>query len=88
VIGVARRYQELLIELELQRRLAGGALDCEVESRLVDALDRCWRAMSDAEQDEAERAFAARGKVDAPTDLNLSDQVVAPGSSVVPRRAA
>jgi hypothetical protein len=88
MIGAAQRYQELLVDLMLQRRLAGGALDPSVESELVEALDRCWRAMSDTEQDEAEQLFEARSHVLAPDDLGLADQPVIAGAGTAPRRAA
>ena len=88
MIGAAKRYWELLLDLAFQRVVAGGALPADVESPLVGALDRCWREMSEAEQDEAERLYARGRTVGAPDLLAIEDQEVAVGDHVAPRRAA
>jgi hypothetical protein len=53
--GAALRYRELLIELSLERGFSGGVLADSVEAERASQLDRCWRFMSDSEQDDAER---------------------------------
>ena len=88
MIGAARRYRELLLELALQRMLAGGALAPDVESPLVGALDRCWRDMSALEQDEAEERHAQGRRVAAPDVLAIEDQAIVVGGHVSPRRTA
>jgi hypothetical protein len=88
MIGAAKRYRELLLELTFQRILAGGTLAPEVESPRVGALDRCWREMSDVEQDEAERMFAQGRQVVAPDVLGFEDLSIPEHSHVSPRRAA
>jgi hypothetical protein len=88
MIGAAKRYRELLVELVFGRLVAGGTLAPEIESRLVGALDRCWREMSEAEQDEAERLYARGSQVVAPEVLAIEDMEVALGAHVAPRRAA
>ena len=69
-------------------RVVDTALPPDVESPLVGALDRCWREMSAAEQDEAERLYARGRTVVAPDLLAIEDQEVAVGDHVGPRRAA
>ncbi len=88
MIGAARRYRELLTALLLDRELAGGTLPEDVESQHVEALDRCWWAMTNAEQQEVERAIAAEGPVEAPNDLRAEDVRVEKGNHHLPRRAA
>lgn len=88
MIGAAKRYRELLVDLAFRRVLAGGALSQEVESPLVGALDRCWREMSEAEQDDAERSYAHDRRIVAPDLLGAFDQLVVVGGHLAPRRAA
>jgi hypothetical protein len=88
MIGAARRYQELLTALLLERELAGGALPQDLESRHVEELDRCWWAMTTGEQEAAERAIADEQPIDAPADLGEQDVIVEPGEHAPPRRAA
>lgn len=88
MIGAAKRYSELLVDLAFKRRLAGGALAPEEESPIVGALDRCWRQMSDQEQDEAELRYSGVGRVVAPEHLTIEDLSVAIGDHTAPRRAA
>jgi hypothetical protein len=57
-MGGNERYLELLGDLAVRRARVGGVLEPQEESELVEALDRCWRAMTDDEQDVAERAYA------------------------------
>jgi len=88
MIGAAKRYRELLVDLGLRRLASGGALAPDVESPLVGALDRCWRQMTDAEQDEADRLYALGRHVSASAELQLEDREVPIGGSVAPRLAA
>jgi len=88
MIGAAKRYRELLVDLTFQRLLAGGVLAPEVESPLVGALDRCWHEMSETEQDQAERLHAQARKIAAPDSLASEDREVTIGSHDAPRRAA
>lgn len=88
MIGAAERYLELLVDIAVRRARAGGVLEPQEESELVEALDRCWRAMTDDEQDVAERAYAERRRVVAPASLGFEDQAVGPGRCVGPRRVA
>ena len=87
MIGAARRYAELMIELLLERELAGGALSEDEESRRVEELDRCWWAMTNEEQAEYERSLALSASPEAPAELELKDVVVTEGSTSVPRAA-
>ena len=88
MIGAARRYRELLTALLMERELAGGTLPDEAESSHVEELDRCWWAMTGAEQQEAERALADEHLIDAPADLGAEDVSVQKGEHALPRRAA
>jgi hypothetical protein len=88
MIGAAQRYMELMVALAFERELAGGHLPPEYESQRIDAIDRCWREMSEEEQDASERAWAARSSVSAPTSLSLEDWLVGLGEHRVPRRKA
>jgi len=63
VISATERYAELLVALAGRRTRAGGVFDPHDESELVEALDRCWRAMSDDERDAVERAYAVHPTV-------------------------
>jgi hypothetical protein len=87
VIGAARRYREMLTSLLMEREIAGGSLPEEDESRYVEELDRCWWAMSDADQQEVERAIAG-DPVAAPAQLDLEDVRVERGQRDPPRKAA
>jgi hypothetical protein len=87
----ARRYQELLLELLLERALAvlaGGELAQNHEARFVADLDRCWQAMTDEEQEQAERRLAERSVPSAPAELAQEDLAVGVGSRDGPRKAA
>ena len=86
MIGAARRYRELLLDLVLERALHGGSLPPDVESPRIAELDRCWREMSEEEQDEAERTCAL-GSLAGAHDLAVEDQDVTEGSPALPRRA-
>lgn len=88
MIGAATRYRELLTALLLDRELAGGTLPDEIESLHVEELDRCWWAMTDIEQAEAERTLADDPSIDAPADLHVEDVRVEQGKHELPRRAA
>lgn len=54
----ADRYRQLMTELLLLRLEAGGPLAQIEEVRFTGALDRCWRVMSEAEQDAVDEEFA------------------------------
>jgi len=84
----ASRYRELLSALLLERELAGGALPDEIESERVEALDECWWAMTNAEQEEIERSMATEARIEAPSDLGAQDVEVEEGKHVLPRKAA
>jgi len=86
MIGARERYIELVTELLLQRALADDELPDEEEARYVDELDRCWWAMSRAEQDEVERALADQPPLGAPVDLGESDTEVHHGAKEPPRK--
>ena len=88
MIGAARRYRELMTTLLMDRELAGGTLREEEESRHVEALDRCWWAMSQEEQEEAERWLANDRSIEAPADLLVEDVAVERGKRSLPRKAA
>jgi hypothetical protein len=88
MIGAAKRYRELLMALLLERELAGGTLPEEIESRHVEALDRCWWAMTNAEQEAVERAMADEQPIEAPADLRVEDVRVEQGKHELPRKAA
>lgn len=87
MIGAARRYAELMLELLLERELAGGELPEAEESRRVAELDRCWWAMTNEEQADYERWLAASKPPDAPAELELKDVIVSEGSTSSPRAA-
>jgi hypothetical protein len=85
MIGAAHRYLELMMELLLDRARAGGHLQEDAEVAYVDELDRCWWAMTNAEQDEAERILA-QSSLDAPLELGEKDTTVITGIKEPPRR--
>ena len=86
MIGAADRYIELVIELLLKRALADDALPEDEEAAYVDELDRCWWAMSKAEQDAVERMIASQSSPEAPAELGESDTTVTRGSKDPPRK--
>ena len=86
--GAAQRYQEILEDLLLDRELASGALPQEIEARFAGELDRCWQAMTDEEQDEAERRFAEEFVPPVSQEPQAKDVVVQRGDRSAPRRAA
>jgi hypothetical protein len=88
MIGVAKRYRELLTALLIERELVGGTLPDDVESLRVEALDRCWWAMTRDEQDDVEKELADEKTIDAPADLQTEDTCVEEGQRALPRRAA
>lgn len=88
MIGAAKRYQELLTSLLIERELAGGSLSDELESRHVEELDRCWWAMTNEEQAEAERQIAEERPLEAPPELGVQDVHVQRGEHGLPRKAA
>ena len=88
MIGAAHRYRELMNELLLRRELTGTDLAASEEARFAEALDRCWREMTDEEQQAVEEALKTGGLAGAPADLATVDTVVAPGDHTAPRRAA
>lgn len=85
MIGAAHRYLELVMELLLERARAGGNLPEDEESAYVDELERCWWAMTNAEQDEAERILS-QPSLEAPLELGEKDTTVTPGIREPPRR--
>lgn len=86
MIGARERYIELVAELLLQRALVNDELPDEDEARYVDDLDRCWWAMSSAEQSEVERAIADQPPLAAPVELGESDTDVHEGAKEPPRK--
>lgn len=88
MIGAARRYRELLTQLLLEREEKGEAWLEADESRFVEELDRCWWAMTDAEQDEVERTLADEAWANAPVDLSFEDVRIERGQQTFPRKAA
>ena len=52
----SERYRRLMVELLVARQAAGGKLAPEEEARRADELDRIWWSMTDADQDDYERA--------------------------------
>jgi hypothetical protein len=87
MIGAARRFRELMSDLLLQREHSGGWSQAE-ESEFAVALERHWWEMSDDEQADAERQFAADRRIEAPAEIAFLDSPVAQGTSAPPRRAA
>jgi|HubBroStandDraft_4_1064222.scaffolds.fasta_scaffold1949293_1 hypothetical protein len=88
MIGAARRYRELLTALLIERELEGGTLAEEIESQHVEELDRCWWAMTSAEQQDIERAISDEQPIDGPADLGVEDVSVQQGEHELPRKAA
>ena len=84
--GAASRYRELLLELLVDRRLAGGALAESAEAERAAQLDRCWQFMSEREQDEADAWWAASPV--GPARLAAFDVTVGRGDHLLPRKAA
>lgn len=87
MIDAAVRYRELFEELLLLRALAGGQLPQEREADIAGRLDAYWHAMSDEEQEEAEKKLAAASP-QAPSVLRYRDVVVNDGAHRAPREAA
>jgi hypothetical protein len=85
MIGAAHRYLELVMELLIERARAGGNLQEDEEVAYVDELERCWWAMTNAEQDEAERILS-QSSIEAPLELGEKDTTVTPGIKEPPRR--
>jgi hypothetical protein len=85
MIGAARTYSELIVELFLARLGAGGALSQAEEARFAGALDRCWHAMSEAEQDEIESELASKNVPQVSEEPNQEDREVVTGSTGLPR---
>jgi hypothetical protein len=88
MIGAAKRYSELLTKLLVDRELADGSLPEEIESRYVEELDRCWWALTSAEQDEIERTARVELAATAPATLAEEDVTLLQGARTMPRRAA
>jgi hypothetical protein len=88
MIGAARRYRELLTQLLLEREEQGEAWLEADESRFVEELDRCWWAMTNAEQAEVEGAFADEPLANAPVELSFEDVRIERGQKAFPRKAA
>ncbi len=88
MIGLAARYRELLMELLLSRELAGGSLPESIESDTVEELDRCWWALTAAEQAAIESELNSDVSPTAELDLRTVDSELTSGSRVLPRRAA
>lgn len=84
--GAGQRYDELRVELMLQRAEAGGELPQEAEARFAAELDRCWEAMTDAEQEHVENSLRApASSPQAPEELGEVDQIVSNGGHEPPR---
>lgn len=88
MIGAAKTYYRLTMQLLIEREVMGGALSDEDEARFIEELDRCWFAMTPEEQEEAENAPLDVTPLGAPTDLQARDAVAVAGSADPPRRAA
>lgn len=76
-------FMQKLTGLLLERELAGGALDQDIESERVAELDDLWWQMTDKEQEQAEVEIAKTP--DAPKELHLVDVNVILGCSELPR---
>jgi hypothetical protein len=50
----AERYSQLMLDLLAARKLAGGSLTEEEESRRIEELDEQWYQMTDAERVQIE----------------------------------
>ena len=83
--GAARTYRELIVELFLARQWAGGALSQVEEARFAGALDRCWNAISESEQDEIESELASNSVPQVSEEPNQEDREVVTGSTGLPR---
>jgi hypothetical protein len=86
MIGAAVRYAELIIELLLKRALTDDNLSEDEEAAYADELDRCWWAMTKAEQDEIEHMVASQTSLEAPAELGERDTMVTRGSNEPPRK--
>jgi hypothetical protein len=87
MIGAAQRYIHLATELLLLRELNGGPLSDDLESAYIEQFDRCWRAMTPEEQEDAEQLIAQTA-INAPDDLGEADVVVTIGKKERPRLRA
>ena len=85
MIGAARRFSELMIDLLLQREIAGGPLSQEDEAAAAAELERCWWGINAEEQVELERIYSAKYFPSAPTRTNLLDVVLEKGARSPPR---
>jgi hypothetical protein len=83
--GAARRYDELRIELLLARADAGGSLPQKDEAKFAADLDRCWRVMTDLEQEAVENSLGQQQAPRAPEALRVVDRPVLNGERQPPR---
>lgn len=85
MIGAMRSYRELMTSLFFARFEAGGTLTQEDEARFAGALDRCWNAMAEQEQDAIEEEIATGASPTVSQEPDEDDREVAAGSTVIPR---
>lgn len=88
MIGAAQRYRELLEDLLLERELRDGNLPPTEEARFAGELDRCWNAMTEQEQEDAERRFVEHIIPVSTLELSEEDIHVTQGARIPPRKAA
>lgn len=85
MIGAAQKYRELVFELRLERAASDSDLSQEMEARYAGALDRCWHAMSEEEQEAVESAFSSDTKPAVAEEPNLRDRELTKGATELPR---
>jgi hypothetical protein len=85
MIGAAQKYRELVLELLFEREAAPDGLSQETEAQYAGALDRCWRAMSEEEQDAVEGEFASKVPPTVSQEPRWRDREVNKGATELPR---
>lgn len=85
MIGAMQSYRELMTSLFFARLEAGGTLSQEDEARFAGALDRCWNAMSEEEQDAIEKEIATGTTPTVNQEPDEDDREVGAGSTLIPR---
>ena len=84
--GAAQRYRELMLEWDLARAEAGGTLPQKEDLRYAAAIDRCWVAMTEDEQDAYDEERARTQELEAPSSLEVNDTLVTRGAKDGPRQ--
>jgi hypothetical protein len=85
MIGAVQKYRELIFELLLEREVAPDGLSQESEARYAGALDRCWYAMSEEEQEAIENELASKASPTVAEEPSWQDREVNKGSTELPR---